>query len=96
MRADATLKIGGADQLQYKGAVQYRNLDLSSVLNNPQLTSHLNGALAIDGYGTSLDNLHATFDVSLDSSVLAGRALGKTQLNINAANALLKSLPRIS
>ena len=72
--------------MQYNGEARYRSLDLAAITNNPNVKSDLNGTVRIDGHGISLDNLLTTLDLQLDSSMLAGRHIGKTRVKIDAAD----------
>ncbi len=86
VQADAALKIGGPEGLRYKGDVNYNGLDVSGILNSPQLKSRLNGELHITGRGTTLENLFASLEVGIDTSDFAGRHIGPTRLHIEAAD----------
>lgn len=96
VHADGALKIGGPERLQYKGDVNYNGLDVSGVLNSPQLKSRLNGELHIAGKGTSLKDLFASLEVSIDSSEFAGRHIGPTRVHIEGADRKLTATGSIS
>ena len=86
VHADAALNIGGKDKLKYRGDVQYHTFDISGIVNSKKLKSNLNGELHIDGKGTSLGNLVASMDLSVDSSEFAGRHIDKMRLHVEGAD----------
>ena len=88
----ATLKIGEPETLRYKGEFHTRNFNLASVLNDNKFDSKLNGVVKINGYGTSLDNLHTTVEAQLDSSLFAGERVGPSQISVNSANRKLNGV----
>lgn len=96
VQGDAALKIGGLSTLQYRSDVRYHALDVSGILDSRQLKSSFNGKLHIDGKGTSLKNLLASMEVSIDSSEFAGRHIGRTQLHIEGVDRKLTATGSIT
>jgi autotransporter translocation and assembly factor TamB len=88
----AKLRIGGGRTLQYDGEFALRDVNLAALLNDPNLDAKASGTIAIAGYGTSLDNLNATVNAKLDSSVFAGRRIGASKIVFASAHGKLEGV----
>jgi len=67
-REDLALTIGGPRSLRYHGTIGVRALDLGRVLDKPDLATHLNGKIDVDGSGVDLHRIYGSLHAVLDTS----------------------------
>lgn len=82
----ASLAIGGPETLQYKGEFLVHRLQPGVLLRDNAVAGEFNGVVAIEGRGTSLDDVTGTLYAQVDSSSFAGVALGPSYVSFTAAN----------
>jgi hypothetical protein len=88
--SDMSLAIGGPATLHYQGTVNFRNLDLSKLLDDESLDSRLTGGMRIDGEGVTLAALNSNMLLDLDSSMFRGQPLRDTHVNISGSDGSLQ------
>ncbi len=93
---NATLEIGGKGKLRYNGEIRMQGLDLAPLVHNSDMKGRLNGVARIKGSGTSLDNLNATCEVLLDSSLFRGQRLSPSRLSLTSAQRKLSGTVQLT
>jgi len=91
-----TLTIGGKSSLQYDGEFTLQGVNLARVVAESGLESSLNGTLRINGRGTSLGNLDARAELTLDSSHIGEQPVGRTSVQLTANNGRLAGVARLA
>ena len=80
-----SLIIGGPSRLAYGGDILFSGIDCSRILDDPRMTSNLNGMAKIKGKGIRLHQLASSLVLSIDSSSFRGLPLNQTRLTIEAS-----------
>lgn len=91
VNSDVALVIGGPSVLNYKGRVDFRNLDISRMLGDESLDSRLTGGVRLVGEGVSLAALNASAQVDIDSSTFRGQPLRDTHVTLTGSDRTLQT-----
>lgn len=92
----AQLQIGGPQTLRYSGLFTVRDFDLSHLAQDSSVASRLTGRISITGSGTTLDNLNATVEATLDSSEFLGAPVGASQIRFVSSGRRLAGTLRLA
>lgn len=92
----ASLAIGGPASLQYNGEFLVEGLNPAPLLHDEKLAGKLNGILAINGAGTTLDDLNATIDARFDSSEFVGSTVGPSRIAFTSVEKKLQGVVNLN